>query len=129
MPAFRRVIPLLVCEDIEAEYQFLVEVFQFAPGFIHRDAEGRALHGEVRAGGTDVWLHRVSAEHQVDSPRGKNTASAGLVVHVDDVDAHFNHACIHGAHVDGPPEDRPYGQRDYGVRDIEGHRWWFASPI
>lgn len=129
MPEFRRVIPLLVCEDIEAEYQFLVDVFQFAPGYMHRDDSGRVVHGEVRAGSVDFWLHRVSAEHQVDSPRGKSTASSGLVVHVDDVDAHYRHVCSQGARVDGPPEDRPYGQRDYGVRDIEGHRWWFATTL
>jgi hypothetical protein len=23
----------------------------------------------------------------------------------------------------------PYGQREYGARDLEGHRWWFASPL
>ena len=21
----------------------------------------------------------------------------------------------------------PYGQREYGARDLEGHRWWFAT--
>lgn len=27
------------------------------------------------------------------------------------------------------PVDQPYGQREYGARDLEGHRWWFASPL
>jgi uncharacterized glyoxalase superfamily protein PhnB len=53
----------------------------------------------------------------VDSP-------SGLVVHVDDVDAHFAHA---RARIDAEPVDQPYGQREYGARDPEGHRWWFAT--
>ena len=61
-------------------------------------------------------------------PRTLNQLSSGLVVHVDDVDAHFRHARDAGATIDREPEDQPYGQREYGARDLEGHRWWFATP-
>ncbi len=89
MSAFGPVIPVLTYEDIPAAHDFLVQAFGFIPGGVHRTAEGQPVHGEVRAGDTAIWLHRVTAEHHLDSPRAADMANAGLVVFVDDVDAHF----------------------------------------
>lgn len=129
MTAISRVIPLLVCEDIAATHDFLVEVFGFESGAVYRDGDGRAMHGEVRAGDSDIWLHAVAPDHELASPRALPQSSGGLVIHVDDVDAHFRHAREAGATIDSEPVDQDYGQREYGARDPEGHRWWFATPI
>jgi uncharacterized glyoxalase superfamily protein PhnB len=75
-----------------------------------------------------IWLHRVSPEHGLAAPRTIAAQLGGLVVHVDDVDAHYARAREKGAHIDSEPADQDYGQREYGVRDREGHRWWFATP-
>jgi uncharacterized glyoxalase superfamily protein PhnB len=124
----QRVIALLVYEDIAAAHDFLVRAFGFTPGSIHRDGEGRAVHGEVRAGDLVIWLHRVAAEFRMASPRSLPADSSGLVVYVDDVDAHYEHARAQGARLEGEPQDKPHGQREYGAIDPEGHRWWFATP-
>jgi uncharacterized glyoxalase superfamily protein PhnB len=129
MPTFDRVIPMLTYKDIAAAHDFLVEAFGFAAGGVHRTPDGEAVHGEVNVGGTTIWLHRVTAEHHLASPQVADAANAGLVIFVDDVDAHFEHARAAGARIDGEPVDQPYGQREYGARDLEGHRWWFASPL
>lgn len=129
MPDFDRVIPILVYENIEAAHDFLVEAFGFATGGIHHDDEGTAVHAEVRAGDTAIWLHRVTPEHELASPGSSADASSGLVIWVEDVDAHSAHARQRGARLDSEPQDKPYGQREYGARDVEGHRWWFASPL
>jgi len=63
------------------------------------------------------------------SPRTLAAQSGGLVVHVDDVDAHYKRARDAGARIDSKPTDQEYGQREYGVRDREGHRWWFATAL
>ena len=76
-----------------------------------------------------IWLHRVTEEHQLSSPQVVDMAGAGLVVHVADVDSHFAHARDAGAQITYEPTDQPYGQREYEARDLEGHRWWFATPI
>jgi uncharacterized glyoxalase superfamily protein PhnB len=123
------VIPLLVYEDLAAAHDFLVEAFGFESGGVSRDNEGRAVHAEVRAGAATIWLHRVASEHDVGSPRQTGVASSGIVVLVDDVDQHFQRARAAGAHIDNEPVDQPYGQREYGARDLEGHRWWFATPL
>ena len=125
MLTFTAVIPLLVYRDISAAHDFLVEAFGFEAGGIVRDPEGQVIHGEVRAGQITIWLHRVTAEHGLDAAA---SASGGLVVYVDDVDAHYQRARAAGARIDGEPQNQPYGQREYGARDLEGHRWWFATP-
>ena len=128
MPNLKRVIPVLTYQDIAAAHDFLIRVFGFNGGGVHRNAEGQAIHGEVGAGDTIVWLHRVMAEHQLESPQALDIANTGLFVYVDDVDAHYEQARMAGARIDSPPVDQPYGQREYGARDLEGHRWWFATP-
>ena len=120
------IIPVLIYEDIVAAHDQLVTVFGFASEGIERTPDGTVIHAEVRLGDSRIWLHRVGED--LASPRTLNQLSSGLVVHVDDVDAHFRHARDAGATIDREPEDQPYGQREYGARDLEGHRWWFATP-
>jgi uncharacterized glyoxalase superfamily protein PhnB len=129
MPTINQIIPILVYEDIARAHDFLIETFGFTSGGIHRTPEGQVVHAEVRAGGVVIWLHRVATELKMASPRSLPAASSGLVVHVGDVDAHFERARARGAQVESEPKVMPYGQREYGVRDIEGHRWWFATPL
>ena len=81
-------------------------------------------------GGRDIPVRpgRVTAEHHLESPLVADVANSGLVVFVDDVDAHYQHARWAGARIESEPVDQPYGQREYGARDLEGHRWWFTTP-
>jgi uncharacterized glyoxalase superfamily protein PhnB len=129
MSSFEQVIPVLVYRDLQSAHDFLVRAFGFEPGGVERDGDGNAVHAEVRIGGTTVWLHRVTAEHQLGSPTPTDTAGTGLVVHVSDVDEHFARARAAGAAIQYEPADQFYGQREYEARDPEGHRWWFATPL
>jgi MerR family transcriptional regulator, thiopeptide resistance regulator len=129
MPSIDRVIPLLVYRDIPAAHDFLVKAFGFQAGGVVRSPDGQAVHGEVQAGDTTIWLHRETSQHNLDSPLGPSISNNGLVVQVDDVDAHYRQARAAGANIENEPVDQPYGQREYGVRDLEGQRWWFATAI
>ena len=128
MPTIERLVPLLVYEDIAAAHDFLVQAFGFEPRGVERDPNGMPVHAEVLAGEATIWLHRVDSRNDLVSARSSTTATFGLYVQVDDVDAHFMRAQAKGAKVEGVPQDRPYGVREYASRDIEGHRWWFGSP-
>jgi MerR family transcriptional regulator, thiopeptide resistance regulator len=123
------VIPVLVYEDIQAAHDFLVATFGFASGGVFRAEDGSVVHAEVRAGDQPIWLHRVSPEHEMASPTGASASHGGLDVMVPDVDAHFARTKAAGARIDRAPGDQDYGLREYGARDLEGHRWWFASPL
>jgi uncharacterized glyoxalase superfamily protein PhnB len=123
------VIPVLVYEDIEAAHDFLVQVFGFASGGLHRLDDGTVVHAEVLLGEAPIWLHRVTAEHEMASPKGSAESHGGLTVIIEDVDAHFGRSQTAGATIDSAPTDQPYGLREYGVRDPENHRWWFSSRV
>lgn len=122
-------IPVLVYENIEAAHDFLVKVFGFTSGGLHRLEDGTVVHGEVRLGDEPIWLHVVTAEHQMASPKGAAESHGGLTVIVKDVDAHFARSKAAGAGIDSAPTDQEYGLREYGARDPENHRWWFSTPI
>ena len=128
MPEIEKVIPILVYGDIPQAHDFLVKAFGFGSGGVVRTPDGEAVHAEVRAGDHLIWLHRASSEDNLAPAREMSAASSGLVVHVDDVDAHCERARAHGAQISSLPKDQPYGQREYEARDPEGHRWWFATP-
>ncbi len=128
MSTVEQVIPLLVYDDIQAAHDFLVLAFGFEGRGVDRDVSGVPVHGEVRAGDSTIWLHRVTAEYELNSPRKVESVS-GLVVRTSDVDAHYQKALVGGALIESEPRDMPYGQREYGARDPEGHRWWFYTSI
>jgi MerR family transcriptional regulator, thiopeptide resistance regulator len=125
----QRITPVLVYEDIKAAHDFLVDAFGLESGGVTVSADGRPVHGEVRAGDAAIWLHRPSPEHELSATGALGTQSGGLAVLVEDVDSHHLHARSAGAHIDSEPTDQPYGRREYGARDLEGHRWWFGTPI
>lgn len=128
VPSERGIVPVLVYEDIAAAHDFLIEVFGFTSGGLHRLEDGTVVHGEVRMGDAAVWLHAVTEEHEMASPKGARASHGGLEVIVDDVDAHHARSQRAGARIDRPPADQPYGLREYAARDPENHRWFFSTP-
>lgn len=125
----QRRISYLVYTDIEAAHAYLIHVFGLGPGQLARDDDGRAVHGELEAGDGVIWLHPESADHGLASPQSLGSATAGVAVMVDDVDAHYRHACDQGAAIDYEPVDQPYGYREYSARDLEGGLWSFMQPL
>jgi len=126
---FTEVFPVLACSDIAGEHDFLVRVFGLASGGLERTPNGEVVHGEVRAGERRIWLHLTSETNSLSTPAKLGYAVGGIVVYVDDVDAHFKAARDAGANITHEPANQPYGQREYGARDPEGHYWWFATPL
>jgi DNA-binding transcriptional MerR regulator len=124
-------ITLLVYADIAAAHDWLVRVFGLGPGRIDRDEQGRAVHGELRAGDGVIWLHREQDDDQFQlrSPQSLGVATATTAVVVDDVDAHYRHAKTAGATVVQEPVNQSYGYRIYSAKDLEGHFWSFMRPL
>jgi MerR family transcriptional regulator, thiopeptide resistance regulator len=125
----RRVIPVLVYEDIPAAAEYLVRVFGFAPSGITHDDHGHAVHAELGAGEGVIYLHRVAPEFAVASRKTVGADTAGVDVIVDDVESHFANAQAQGADIVYAPTDMPYGFREYGARDFDGRLWSFMQPL
>jgi len=54
---------------------------------------------------------------------------SSIMVHVEDIDSHYERVKGSGAHIISPPTDYPFGERQYTVEDIGGHRWTFSQTI
>lgn len=54
---------------------------------------------------------------------------SSVLVHVDNVDSHYERANQSGARIINPPTDYPFGERQYTAEDIGGHRWTFSQSI
>lgn len=91
--------------------------------------EGLIMVGEERVGTASRW--NVDMKSPL-SLAGANTQ--GLMVFVDDVDAHCAHARAAGAKIVDEPSLHDYGEenwadRSYGALDPEGHMWWFTQRV
>lgn len=125
--AVRGTTGLLVYDDLAAAQEYIVRVYGLSAGPLERDADGRAVHGEVRAGDQVIWLHPAGSGFR--SPRSLGGVSGMTVVNVDDVDAHYARSAAAGADILKQPVDQPYGVREYGARDLEGQLWYFQSAL
>jgi len=123
---FLDAIPVLPYVDIRAGHDFLVDVIGLESGGLV-EHEGRVVHGEVKAGDRRFWLHESTGGVTAPSEAGLRTG--GVVLHVADVDAHFERARAAGATILREPTNEDYGQREYGLRDPGGHDWYIATPL
>ena len=123
----RSTTTLLVYDDLPAAHMYLIDTFGLTAGSLECDPDGRAVHGELFAGDQSIWLHPSGNGYR--SPRELGGVSSMIVIAVDDADAHYAYNKEHGADILKAPVDQPYGVREYGARDLEGHLWYFHSPL
>jgi uncharacterized glyoxalase superfamily protein PhnB len=130
------VIPMIAYEDGPAAMDWLAKAF----GFRERDRgveNGRLTHGEMDTGGGVVMMATPSIHYHGPKRHREECAMAlawhdvpyiidGLLVYIDDVDAHFERAKAAGARILSPVEATPGGKR-YRAEDVEGHRWMFSQ--
>lgn len=120
------VVPILVYEDVEKAVEWLCGTL----GFTERLRAGRpgdsASHAQLTVGEGAVMLGRQGGEFR---PPRSNEVSQYVTVHVENVDAHFEHARRCGAKILKPPTDMPFGERQYTAEDPGGHRWTFSQSI
>jgi uncharacterized glyoxalase superfamily protein PhnB len=113
---FDRIMPGRNYSDVDAALRWLADAFGFTEVLRWNDPEsGLPRHCEMRYG--DNAFIEVS----------DGTHDEGLLVIVDDVDAHYANAKAKGAEIVTEPADRPWGLRQYSCRDIEGKTWGFGQ--
>ena len=101
--------------------------------------DGRVQHSELIYGEGVIMLAQAGKSADparlTRSPQsigGANTQ--GIMVYVDDVDAHCARARAGGAKIDHEPSLHDYGEdywadRSYGARDLEQHQRWFTQRV
>ncbi|MFI9487450.1 VOC family protein [Promicromonospora sp. NPDC052451] len=135
MPA-PSVVPMLSYQDGAAAMDWLIEAFGFREAERQLDDDGHLAHGELDVEGGRVMLSELASYEGPTAHRTHCTAADawlstpwvidGVLVHVADVEAHYERARAAGAGLLSGIEDAPYG-RLYRAEDVEGHRWMFLQ--
>ena len=130
---------MLTYEDVGAAADWLCSAFGFRPsGEQYFDEEGRVTHAELAHGEGEVMLGFASPEYRSPRRHAQECEQAakwldnpyvvdGVLVQVDDLDAHLERARSAGAEILRGPDEQPFG-RLYTAADVEGHRWMFVQP-
>jgi len=113
------VIPELAYADVAAAVRFLCDAFGFKERLRIADHRAQLLMGSGAVVAMDK--HRESGD---TAPSGH-----GMLVRVDDVDAHHARAVAAGAKIVVPPTTHAIGERQYSAVDIGGHRWTFSQTV
>ena len=133
-----RVIPMLSYEDCARASEWLREAFGLRE--LERFEDGGVVsHVNMECEGAIVMLGRPSPvyespkTHREHCERARRWSESryivdGVLVYVDDVDAHLTRARAAGARI-LTELDEAHGQRQYRAEDLEGHRWMFAQAI
>jgi uncharacterized glyoxalase superfamily protein PhnB len=107
------IIPELPYDDVNAAAEWLCQAFGFKQRLRIGNHRCQLSFGE----GSVIAIER------------KEPGMSSVLVHVDDVDTHFERVKQLGARIINPPTDYPFGERQYTVEDIGGHRWTFSQTI
>ena len=135
----QRIVPMIAYEDAAAAIDWLTRAFGFTEreGQRYTDENGVVGHAELELEGNIVMLATPNREYQSPKTHRDSCDAAarwldnpwvidGVLVLVDDLDAHHARAVEAGANVIRPPEEGPEG-RLYTAEDLEGHRWMFEQ--
>ena len=131
------VVPMMSYRDGVEALDWLVTAFGFTEHDRMVTDEGRLEHAEIRAGSGSIMLATPSLEYEGPALHRSHCESSarwqdvpylvdGLLVLVDDVDAHCERARAHGATILTEVESTEHGKR-YRTEDLEGHRWMFVE--
>jgi uncharacterized glyoxalase superfamily protein PhnB len=118
------VVPELVYADVGEAVDWLCETFGFTELW---RADGH--RARVAFGNGVVIVADADAQYGRAAPGSGGLRSHAVMVKVDDVNAHHDHAREHGARILSPPADYPYGERQYAAEDLAGHHWTFTQAI
>lgn len=116
------VIPELVYPDVGDAVAWLCDAFGFVERWTAGDHRAQLAVGE---GAVVVMAGDGGGRRTPES----GTLTHGVMVRVEDVDAHHARAKRRGARILDAPADFPYGERQYNAEDLAGHRWTFSQTI
>jgi uncharacterized glyoxalase superfamily protein PhnB len=131
------VVPMIAYEDGTAAMDWLIEAFGFVEADRRTSPDGALTHGELEVGDGLIMLATPTPDYQGPKHHRENCDVArkwskvpyiidGVLVQVDNVQAHCERARAVGAVILSEPETTDDGRR-YRAEDLEGHRWMFEE--
>ena len=132
------VVPMISYADGPAAMDWLSNAFGFEERERWLDESGVLMHGEMSTGRGLIMLATPTPDYEGPRLHRSHCDAAaagavapwvidGVLVYVDDVAAHFEHAQEVGASLLSAVEAGPEGSLLYRAEDVEGHRWMFMQ--
>ncbi len=112
-------MPYLIIRNANAFLDFAKEVFEAKEQLIVPRSEGIVMHGEMRI--NDAVIMFADATEQFAEK------TAGMFLYIENVDAVYEKALMHGAKSTMAPTAMEYGYSG-GFEDAFGNQWWIAEP-
>ncbi|HUI84800.1 MAG TPA: VOC family protein [Candidatus Binatia bacterium] len=131
------IFPMIAYANAAAAMDWLVRAFGFRETTRMTAPDGTVIHGELELSDAKVMLATPTPEYQGPFRHAETCEAArhwsavpyiidGVLVYVDDVNAHYARAKAEGATILSDLEESQAGRR-YRAADLEGHRWMFAQ--
>ncbi len=136
----QNIIPMLSYQNGIESLEWLKKAFGFEENMEMRFVEdGRLTHSELKAGENTIMIATPSPDYESINKQRKRDKQMdkwlsvpwvvnGLLVYVENVEAHFLQAKENGAEILSEIEEGFPGKR-YRCADIEGQRWMFMEKI
>jgi uncharacterized glyoxalase superfamily protein PhnB len=129
---------MLSYEDVGRAADWISQAFGFEEQERYADDDGTVTHVTLVQDGAAVFLGYPSPDYRGPKRHAEECEAArrwretpyvvdGVMVYVEDVEAHFERARLARATILSELEDDPFGERRYRAEDVEGHRWMFAQ--
>lgn len=140
-PDWPRISSSLYYRDAAKAIDWLCEAFGFELRLKVEGEGGRIEHSELSYGSGVVMVGQEEPDGATPrfgrrrvSPLTAGGNTQGLMLYVDDADAHCARARAQGATIVEEPAVHDYGEdywadRGYGALDLEGHIWWFTQRL
>ncbi|MEP7281416.1 MAG: VOC family protein [Rubrivivax sp.] len=140
-PGWPRITSALYYRDAAGMIDWLCHAFGFEVRLKVEGDAGRIEHSELSFGEDGLVMvaqERAGADRRFEtaalSPLTAGGNTQGLMLYVDDLDAHCARARAAGARIVDEPALHDYGDdywadRSYGAVDPEGHLWWVSERV
>jgi uncharacterized glyoxalase superfamily protein PhnB len=116
------VIPVLIYPDVREAVDWLTRAF----GFTERVRIGEDHRSQLSIDDGAVIIGDVRGERR---PPRAGEVTHSVMVRVDDVRGHCEHARAQGARIVAEPNDFEFGERQYTAEDPAGHQWTFSETL
>jgi len=124
-----RVIPMLVCRDVEHEVEFCQRVLAADVVVRRPGPDGDTVHAALGLGDARIILQAEFPQLASRAPQPDGTSPIVVLVYVEDVDRAVEQAVALGSSVLMPTQNQFWGDRTARVMDPSGHVWTLASRI
>ena len=122
-----RVIPTLVCRDVEHEVEFCQRVLGADVAVRRPGPDGHTVHAALALGDARIILQAEFPQFASRAPQSDGTSPIVVLVYVEDVDRAVEEAAAFGSSVLLPAQNQFWGDRTARVMDPAGHVWTLAT--